>query len=152
MIAMQLMSPDLTRRAPSRSTAAIERERARAGNLPADGTAMVIAQFQPLDPGIVSEAIPAFFIGRNKEGFWIARGADGQIGGIFLLKRSAQSFARRSSRPKGCAMIYPSERIKLDLENNGNGFVEPLMHLTKQCRQKLTAFIGKVTKAIHGFR
>jgi hypothetical protein len=148
MIAMQLMCPDLSRGAPIHSTAAIEREGARAASLPADETAKVTAQFQPLDPGIVSEAIPAFFIGRNKEGLWIARGADGQIGGIFLLKSSALSFAKRNSRPEGCATIYPSERIELDLENNGNPLVEPLMYLTRQCRQQLVAFIGKMTKAI----
>jgi hypothetical protein len=148
MIAMQLMSPDLARREPIHSTASIERDRARAGSPPADEAAKVTAQFQPLDPGIVSEAIPAFFIGRNKEGFWVARGADGQIGGIFLLESSALSFARSNSRPKGCATIYPSERIELDLENNGNPLVEPLMRLTRRYRQQLAAFIGKMTKAI----
>jgi hypothetical protein len=30
-------------------------------------------QFQPLDRSIVSEALPAFFIGRDKYGFWVAR-------------------------------------------------------------------------------
>ena len=61
----------------------------------------VTAQFQPLDPGIVNGAIPAFFIGRNKEGFWVARDVNGQIGGIFLLETSALSFARRNSRSGG---------------------------------------------------
>jgi hypothetical protein len=149
MIAMQLMSPDLLRRAPIHSTAAIERDHARAGNPPADGTAKVIAQFRPLHPGTVSEAIPAFFIGRNKEGFWIARGADGQIGGIFLLEISAQSFARRNSGPKGCATIYSSERIELDLENNGNPLVVhlgALMQLAMRLWQRIAAFIGNMTK------
>ena len=30
-----------------------------------------------LDASIVSDAIPAFFIGRNKDGFWVARDAKG---------------------------------------------------------------------------
>src|ERR1700694_3102842 len=124
MIATQLMSPDLSRCAPSHSTAA--NERARAGSQPANATAKVTAQFQPLDLGIVSDAIPAFFIGRNKEGFWVARDANGQIGGIFLLKNSAVSFARRISRPAGCATIFPSERFELDLKNQGNPFVTQL--------------------------
>ncbi len=51
--------------------------------------------FVPLDPGIVNETIPAFFIGRNMEGFWVARDVNGQIGGIFLLENSALSFARK---------------------------------------------------------
>lgn len=73
-----------------------------------------------LDAGIVSEAIPAFFIGRNKDGFWVARDAKGRIGGIFLLEASAVSFARTQSGPGGCATIYPNERLELDLENSGN--------------------------------
>jgi hypothetical protein len=106
MIAMQLTSPDLSRRqAPQRSTAAIDQDGQRPGMLPADKSATVSAQFQPLDPGIVNDAIPAFFIGRNKEGFWVARDVKGQIGGIFLLENSAVSFARRNSRPAGCATI-----------------------------------------------
>src|SRR6266850_2414939 len=75
----------------------------RSGILPPGEPATVAAQFQPLDPGVVSEAIPAFFIGRNKEGFWIARDAKGRIGGIFLLENSALSFAKRHSQPGGCA-------------------------------------------------
>jgi hypothetical protein len=136
MIATQLMSPDLLRRAPSQ---------------PADATAKVTAQFQPLDFGIVSDAIPAFFIGRNKEGFWVARDASGQIGGIFLLKNSAVSFARRNSRPAGCATIFPSERFELDLENKGNPLVVhlgSLMRLTRRPRQRMAGFIGKMTEAV----
>ena len=87
MIAVRLTSPDLSRReVPGRSTAATEWENERSGILTA-----FIAQFQPLDPGIVNEAIPAFFIGRNKEGFWVARDGKGRIGGIFLLENSALS-------------------------------------------------------------
>jgi hypothetical protein len=151
MIAMQLMSPDLSRRAPSQSTAATERERAHSGSLPADEPAKVIAEFRPLDGDIVNEAIPAFFIGRNMEGFWIARDAKGQIGGIFLLESSALSFARKNSRPAGCATIFPSERIELDLENKGNPFAAPLgwlKHLAMRGRQRMVAFIGNMMEAV----
>ncbi len=113
--------------------------------------ATVTAQFRPLDPGIVNEAIPAFFIGRNKEGFWVARDANGQIGGIFLLENSALSFARRSSWPAGCATIYPSERFELDLENNGNPLVERLgswMRLATRSRQHIAALVDKTTEAV----
>jgi hypothetical protein len=116
MIVMRLTRPDLPRReVPGRSTATIRHDGDRSG-IPPTESATVIAQFQPLDPGIVNEAIPAFFIGRNKEGFWVARDAKGRIGGIFLLENSALSFAKRNSRPAGCATIFPSERIELDLE------------------------------------
>jgi hypothetical protein len=107
----------------------------------------LIAQFQPLDPGIVNEAIPAFFIGRNKEGFWVARDAKGRIGGIFLLENSALSFARRNSRPAGCATIFPSERFELDLENKGNPLAAQLgslIHLATRFRERMAAWIGNM--------
>ena len=159
MIAMQLTSPDLSRRqAPGRSTAAIDQDGQRSGMLPPDqpptapeGRATVTAQFQPLDPGIVNDAIPAFFIGRNKEGFWVARDVKGQIGGIFLLENSAVSFARRNSRPAGCATIYPHGRIELDLENNGNPFAVHLvsmLRLTKRPRRRIAALIARMRQAV----
>ena len=113
----------------------------------------VTAQFQPLDPGIVNDAIPAFFIGRNKEGFWVARDVNGQIGGIFLLENSALSFARKNSRPAGCATIFPSRRFELDLENNGNrlvAHVASLMHLAMRLRRRIAGFIGKMAEPVKG--
>jgi hypothetical protein len=109
---------------------------------PPAGCPAVIAQFQPLDPGIVNAALPAFFIGRNKEGFWVARDAKGRIGGIFLLENSALSFARKNSRPAGCATIFPSERIELDLENKGNPLAAQLgslIHLATRFRRRMAA-------------
>ena len=150
MIAVQLTSPDLSRRqALRRSPAAIERE--SAGILPTEEAAAVTAQFLPLDPSIVNDAIPAFFIGRNIEGFWVARDVKGQIGGIFLLENSAVSFARRNSRPAGCATIFPSERIELDLDNNGNPLVAQLgwlKRLAMRGRQRMVTFIGNMTEAV----
>jgi hypothetical protein len=152
MIAMQLTYPDSPPRpAPGRSTAAIGQHGERAGILAADRPAAVAAQFQPLDPGIVNEAIPAFFIGRNKEGFWVARDVNGQIGGIFLFENSALSFARRSSEPKGCATIYPSESFELDLENDGNLLIEHLRSLkcfARGPRQQIAASMRNLTEAV----
>jgi hypothetical protein len=153
MTAMQLARPDLSlRQVPGSSTAAVPRDGERSGTMPADNPATVIAQFRPLDPGIVSEAIPAFFIGRNKEGFWVARDVNGQIGGIFLLANSAVSFARTNSRPAGCATIFPSERFELDLENRGNPLaaqLAPLIRVASWLQQRLTALIGKMTEAVN---
>ena len=112
---------------------------------PPAGSPTVIAQFQPLDPGIVNAAIPAFFIGRNKEGFWVARDAGGRIGGIFLLENYALSFVRRNSRPAGCATIFPSERFELDLENKGNPLAAELgslIRLATRFRERMAACIG----------
>jgi hypothetical protein len=125
---------------------AAHRNGERSGVLPTNSPT-VIAQFQPLDPGIVNEAIPAFFIGRNKEGFWVARDAKGRIGGIFLLENSALSFARRNSRPAGCATIFPFERFELDLENKGNPLAAQLgslIHLATRFRERMAAWIGNM--------
>jgi hypothetical protein len=147
MIAVQLTRPDLSRReVPGRSTGAIRHNGERSGTLPIEPPT-VIAQFQPLDPGVLNEAIPAFFIGRNKEGFWVARDAKGRIGGIFLLENSALSFARRNSRPARCATIFPSERFELDLENKGNPLAAQLgslIHLAMRFRRRMAAWIGNV--------
>jgi hypothetical protein len=106
--------------------------------------------FQPLDAGIISDAIPAFFVGRNRQGFWVAREAKGRIGGVFLLESSALSFARTNSGPRGCATIFPSGRFELDLKNNGNPLVPylgSLMRLAMKGRRRLTAIIGNKTAA-----
>jgi len=147
MIAVQLMNPDPLRRAPERPTAARGRESERRAILPGGKPSRIIARLQPLDPGIVNEAIPAFFIGRNREGFWVARDVKGKIGGIFLLEDSAVSFARKHSQPAGCATIFPSDRFELDLENNGNPLVGPLgwlLRLARRRRQRMAALIGKM--------
>jgi hypothetical protein len=154
MTAMQLtgLFPS-RRRTPRRPATAPERDRARDrfGLPPTEAPPTVTAQFRPLDPGILNETIPAFFIGRNMEGFWVARDAKGQIGGIFLLENSALSFAKRNSRPAGCATIFPSERFELDLENSGNplvGQLGSLRRLAMQVRQPIAAFIGRMTEAV----
>jgi hypothetical protein len=145
--AMQPTCSDLSRQVPRRPTGATARESERSAIPPADKAATVTAQFQPLDPGIVSDGIPAFFIGRNKEGFWVARDVKGRIGGIFLLENSALSFAKTNSELAACATIFPSERIELDLENKGNPVVVHLgsvMRLTTLLRQRMAVFIGKM--------
>jgi hypothetical protein len=151
MIAVRLTSPHLSRSEPNHSAAAAGRECDRRSLLPGEKPSRITAHFQPLDPGIVNDAIPAFFIGRNKEGFWVARDVKGQIGGIFLLETSALSFAKRNSRPLGCATISSPERFELDLENNGNPLVEylgRLMRLTRRPRLRMAALIGNMTGAV----
>src|SRR3984893_15206549 len=133
---------------------AAHRNGERSGVLPAESLT-VIAQFQPLDPDIVNEAIPAFFVGRNKEGFWVARDAKGRIGGIFLLENSALSFAKKNSRPAGCATIFPSERIELDLENRGNTFIVPvrdMKHFVSGQARRIVALVRLLAAAAGSFR
>ncbi|WP_024507992.1 hypothetical protein [Bradyrhizobium sp. ARR65] len=89
-------------------------------------------EFGLLDPNVISGSIPAFFIGRNTDGLWVVREAKGRIGGLFILKRSAISFAHDQSGTRGCATIFPTEGFELDLENKGNlfaGYLAPLLRL-----------------------
>lgn len=112
------------------------------------------APFRPLDADILSETIPAFFIGRNKDGFWVARDAKGRIGGLFLRKASAVSFARAHSGDAGCATIFPTDRFELDLESSGNPIVShlgPLMRIARDWRRQATAGVERLTSAI-GYR
>ena len=150
-IAMSIMYPDLpNQQAPRNSADAVAQDSQRASLAP-DQPATAATLFQAVDPGIVNASIPAFFIGRNKEGFWLARDVKGQIGGIFLLEGSALAFARRNSRPSGCATIFPSERFELDLENQGNPFIvylRPSMRLAMQVERRMAALIGKITEAV----
>jgi hypothetical protein len=83
------------------------------------------------DPRVLSAAIPLFFIGRNKHGFWGVRAAVGRAGGIFLLKRSALRFAARNSAPAGCATMFLSERFELDVENQGGVLAAGLDAMTR---------------------
>jgi hypothetical protein len=99
------------------------------------------ACFQPLDPGIVNASIPAFFIGRDRDGFWLARDAKGETGGIFLFRSSALAFVQRASRPLGCATIFLSERSELDVENQGNrliAFLRPIVRLVAAVGKRAT--------------
>ena len=151
MITMPLTCPDISRERTSRHFPAATAQDSRpTGILPGGGTSPVTAPFAPLDPGIVNEAIPAFFIGRNSDGFWLARDVKGKTGGIFLLERSALSFARRHSRPLGCATIFPSERFELDLENQGNTLVAPLRRLIRlatHVRRRMAAIIATIKRS-----
>jgi hypothetical protein len=78
-------------------------------------------------PDVLSETLPAFFIGRNKAGLWVAREAQGRAGGLFLFKSSAIAFARARS----CATIFPDERFELDLVNEGNPVATHLASLVR---------------------
>jgi hypothetical protein len=150
MIAVGLMSGNPMHRAPKPSTAAMGRQANIFEPSQSDKRSVVAAEFRPLDAGVLNEAIPAFFIGRNMEGFWVARDVNGQIGGIFLLEHSALSFARKNSQPAGCATIFPSERFELDLENNGNPLVAQvgwLKRLARAGRQRIAVLIGHWTEA-----
>jgi hypothetical protein len=74
-------------------------------------------------------------VGRNRDGLWIARHAKGEVGGIFLFKDSATSFARRKSGSTGCATIFPAERFELDIANSGNPLAAIIGRLLRSGRR-----------------
>jgi hypothetical protein len=78
--------------------------------------------FKRPDADVLNEAIPAFFIGRNRSGFWVARDASGKSGGLFWSREAALRFAR-SVWPDGCATIFPQARFELDIDNAGNPLI-----------------------------
>jgi len=125
---------------PDRRADAIERQSERSDFSPADPPTIAAGQFRPLDSGIVSEAIPTYYVGQNRDGFWVARNAEGRFGGIFLFKNSALWFAKTRSRRTGCATIFLSDPFELDLKNRGNPFIvqlAPLVKLATRLKRRL---------------
>jgi len=97
------------------------------------------------DATILSDSIPLFFSGRNRNGFWVAREAAGRCGGLFLLKRSAARFARKKSAPAGCATMFVTQRLELDVPNQGSRLVPPLaatMDAAGRRAPTLAVFVG----------
>ena len=76
------------------------------------------------DDTVLSESIPLFFIGRNQNGFWVARESAGRCGGLFLLRQSAARFARKNGSAGACATMFVEHSIELDVPNPGSRFVE----------------------------
>jgi hypothetical protein len=64
--------------------------------------------------GVLNRVIPLFFVGRNRQGFWVAREARGWTGGMFLLRRSTYRFAQEASTPDGCATRFRAKSFELD--------------------------------------
>jgi len=91
------------------------------------------------------------FVGRNKDGIWVARDVDAKIGGIFLFEKSALNFANRHTWPVRCAIIYPSEKFELDIENDGNrllAYFGRQKHAVSHHTKRAVAFlVGAVRRA-----
>jgi hypothetical protein len=102
-----------------------------------------VTSFARPGPDVLSRSIPVVFIGRNRDGFWVARDADGKFGGLFWRKGSALHFAKTNAGPAGCAALFPRDRFELDLENHGNPLVAGLgaakLFLGRQLRRLLVA-------------
>jgi hypothetical protein len=64
-----------------------------------------------------------FLIGKNKDGFWVAREENGCAGGIFFTEHGARQFAKRWATPLGCTTKRISEPLELDFKGGGNIFI-----------------------------
>jgi hypothetical protein len=97
------------------------------------------------DRTVLNDSIPLFFIGRNQNGFWVARESQGRSGGLFLLRWSAARFARKKSSPRGCATMLVEPTIELDVPNQGNRLVESIattIDLVRRRAPLVATFIG----------
>jgi len=110
-----------------------------------------VTPFQPLDADILNASIPLFFIGRDKDGFWLARDTKGRVGGLFLFESSALAFARRHAWPSGCATVFSSELLELYLENQGNPLIDylrPIMRLGMHGLHQIGAWTAALADSI----
>jgi hypothetical protein len=99
------------------------------------------------DASALSEAIPLFYIGRNKSGLWVVREAAGGSGGLFLFKQSAARFARRQSEPAGCAMMFLAEPFELDVDNQG-GRVAGLLRAASEIVARRAPLLGSIVGSV----
>ena len=96
------------------------------------------------DCHVLSTAIPLFYIGKNRHGFWVVRDAEGRTGGLFLRRESALRFAR-DREPAGCATMFLGEPLELDVENQGSQLVMGLTAAIEFAARRLPSvatFIG----------
>jgi hypothetical protein len=81
----------------------------------------------------------------------VARDADAKIGGMFLFEKSALNFANRHTWPVRCAIIYPSEKFELDIENDSNrppAYFGQKKHVVSHRTKRMAAFlVGAVRRA-----
>jgi hypothetical protein len=118
---------------------------------PSAATGGVVEFLRRPDSAVLSEAIPFFFIGRNKRGLWIVREAERRTGGIFLFKTSALRFAQRASAPIGHATMVLRERFELDVDNRGNPFAAWLDAVLRAAAQLIPAYPPPIPIARNGF-
>jgi hypothetical protein len=118
----------------------------------AAGSGVVLKFPKRPDLTVLSETIPLFYIARNNCGFWVAREADGGCGGVFVSRRAAIRFARHKSATAGCAMMFLTESLELDVENEGSRLVEPLTAIMDFAARRTPAFATFVALAVEGWR
>jgi hypothetical protein len=104
------------------------------------------------DLTFLSETIPLFYIGRNGDGFWVAREAEGRAGGVFFFKASAIRFARNKSAPAGCALMFVDAPLELDRDNDGSQIAEIFIAAIGIARRRAPTLVWFVEMAIAEWR
>lgn len=104
------------------------------------------------DDTVLSDTIPLFFIGRNHNGFWVAREAAGRCGGFFLFRWSAARFARRNGLAGGGATMLVEHSIELDLPNHGSRLVELIATTTDVVKRRAPFVTNLIGAAIAEWR
>jgi len=97
------------------------------------------------DPSVLSNSIPVFFIGKTRDGFWVARDAGGRCGGLFLRQHSAVQFARARTALQPCATMHLTDPFELDIANEGNpliGCLRSAMQWTRAAWSRLSATVA----------
>jgi hypothetical protein len=104
------------------------------------------------DDTVLSDSIPLFFIGRNRNGFWVVREAAGRCGGLFVFRRSAARFARRNGLAAGGATMLVEHSIELDVPNRGSQFVELISTTIDIVRRRAPFVVNLIEAAIAKWR
>jgi hypothetical protein len=99
------------------------------------------------DPNVVSDAIPLVFIGRNKDGFWVARDADTKVGGLFLSKFGAERFAHRRKRLFAAATMVLPQGLELIGKNRGNPLVDYIAVVKRVAVRGLSGLVAPACQA-----
>jgi hypothetical protein len=96
----------------------------------------------------LNETIPLFYIGQNRDGFWVVRNADGRSGGVFFFKASAVRFARTKSAAGGSALMFLNTPFELDRDNEGSQVVEILTAAIGVARRRMPTLVCFVEMAV----
>ena len=104
------------------------------------------------DDTVLNNSIPLFLIGRNQNGFWVARESAGRCGGLFLFRRSAARFAHRNGLAGGGATMLVEHSIELDLPNQGSRLAELIVGGVEIVRRRAPFVTNLVRVAIAEWR
>ena len=64
---------------------------------------------------MLNGTIPVVFIGRNRDGFWVARDAEAKFGGLFWRKQAALDFAKATPPPADTPPCFRKRAFELDM-------------------------------------